>query len=254
MTPADKATACHLPAPGNIHVWRIDLQHPALLDLGKRLLSADEAERARRLRFDEHRQRYMAGRSAMRMLLGKCTGSEPAAIRFHYGTHGKPALAATGSTPAVRFNFSNTDSRALLALAIDRDVGIDLESRQREINVPGLVRHILNDREAVEFYRLPEAARRLALLTIWTRKEAWIKALGAGFSRPLKSFSVSTDPGDSVQVLSMPEKCGEPPTDWTFRLLEAHPDDIATLTARGTDWSCRILDWQPDDHDRSGLS
>lgn len=246
MTPADQATACRLPAAGTIHVWRIDLQHPALLALGDRLLSTDEAERARRFRFDAHRRRFMAGRSAMRLLLGDCTGIEPAAIRFSYGTHGKPALPQTADTPGIRFNFSNTDSRALLAVAIDRDVGIDLENRQREINVPGLVRHILNDSEAAEFDRLPEAIQRQALLTIWTRKEAWIKALGDGFSRPLKSFSVSVDPGDIEQVQPMPEHDGAP-ADWTFRLLEAHPDDIATLTARGTDWSCRCLDWQPAD-------
>lgn len=246
MTPADKATACPLPAPGTIHVWRIGLQHPALLALGERLLTDDEAERARRFHFDEHRLRFMAGRSAMRLLLGRCTGSDPAAIRFHYGTHGKPALPATGNTPSVSFNFTNTDRRALLAVAVDREVGIDLENRHRDINIPGLVRHILTGPEAAEFNRLPEAVRRQALLTIWTRKEAWIKALGAGFSRPLKSFSVSVDPGDIEQVLSMPEQAGAP-ADWTFRLLEAHPDDIATLTARGTDWSCRCLDWQPAD-------
>jgi 4'-phosphopantetheinyl transferase len=248
MTPADKATACPLPAPGNIHVWRIDLQHPALRALGERLLSDDETARARRFQFEPHRQRFMAGRSAMRLLLGRCTGREPAAIRFQYSAHGKPALPQTGSTPPVRFNFSNTDRRALLAVAVDREVGIDLEGREREINVPGLVRHILTGQEAAEFNRLPEAVRRQALLTIWTRKEAWIKALGAGFSRPLKSFSVSVDPGDIEQVLSMPEQAGAP-ADWTFRLLEAHPDDIATLTARGTDWSCRCLDWQPADCD-----
>ena len=122
---------CRLPAAGIIHVWRIDLQHPALLTLGSRLLSADETERARRFHFDEHRRRFMAGRSAMRLLLGDCTGTDPADIRFSYGPYGKPALPETGNPLAIRFNFSNTHSRALLAVATDRDVGIDLESRLR---------------------------------------------------------------------------------------------------------------------------
>jgi 4'-phosphopantetheinyl transferase len=249
MTPAESADACRLPAPGIVHVWRIDLQHPALLSLGNRLLTDDESERAHRFHFDRHRMRFMAGRSAMRLLLGRYVGTDPAAIRFHYGEHGKPALPQNSDTPTVQFNFTNSDNRALLAIASDRIVGIDIESRRRDINIPGLVRHILNDTEAAEFNRLPEAVRHQALLTIWTRKEAWIKALGDGFSRPLKSFSVAVDPDEDTGVLVMPEQPGEQ-LEWTFRLLESHPDDIATLTARGSDWSCRCFDWQPEDGQR----
>ena len=188
----------------------------------------------------------MAGRSAMRLLLGRYTGTDPAAIRFRYGEHGKPALPQGSDTPTVQFNFTNSDNRAMLAVAVDRIVGIDIESLRRDINIPGLVRHILNDTEAAEFHRLPEAVRHQALLTIWTRKEAWIKALGDGFSRPLKSFSVAVDPDEDTGVLVMPEQPDEQ-IEWTFRLLESHPDDIATLTARGTGWSCRCFDWQPED-------
>ena len=246
MTPGDTPTACRLPAPGTIHVWRIDLQHPALLALGERLLTDDESARARRFLYDQHRLRFMAGRSAMRLLLGRCTGSDPAAIRFHYGAHGKPSLPAGSAGPAVRFNFTNSDRRALLAVAVDRDIGIDLESRARDINLPGLVRHILNASEAAEFRALPAAVRHQAILTIWTRKEAWIKALGEGLSRPLKSFSVPVDPGVTEQITAMTEAPGKT-VEWTFRLLDAHPDDIATLTARGADWTCRCLDWQPEE-------
>ena len=115
-------------------------------------------------------------------------GSDPAAIRFHYGAHGKPSLPAGSAGPAVRFNFTNSDRRALLAVAVDRDIGIDLEGRARDINLPGLVRHILNASEAAEFRALPAAVRHQAILTIWTRKEAWIKALGEGLSRLGSAF------------------------------------------------------------------
>jgi 4'-phosphopantetheinyl transferase len=246
MTPGDTPTACRLPAPGTIHVWQIDLQHPALLALGGRRLTDDESARARRFLYDQHRRRFMAGRSAMRLLLGRCSGRDPAAIRFDYGAHGKPSLPAGSTGPAVRFNFTNSDRRALLAVAVDREVGIDLESRGRDINLPGLVRHILNASEAAEFRALPEAVQRQALLTIWTRKEAWIKALGEGLSRSLQSFSVPVDPEVSEQVIPMPEAPGKT-AEWTFLLLDSHPDDIATLTARGTDWTCRCLEWQPEE-------
>jgi 4'-phosphopantetheinyl transferase len=246
MTQPSGATALVPPPPGLIHIWRIDLQHAALLERGVRLLSPDEAQRARRLRFEQHRHRFMAGRSAMRLLLGGYTGRDPAALRFRYGPHGKPALPAGDAAPDIRFNFSNSGRHALLAVAVDRELGIDLENRRREINLPGLVRHILNDAEAGLFERLPEAVRHRAMLTIWTRKEAWIKALGAGFSRPLKSFSVPIDPQVTVQVMAMPEQPGTT-RDWTFRLLDSHPDDIATLVAPGTDWTCRCFDWPPAD-------
>lgn len=241
----EPATRAPLPAVAEIHVWRIDLESPPLTSLGDTLLSADEISRVQQLRFEQHRRLFMAGRSAMRSILGSYTDTAPDTVRFSYGEHGKPHLYTDDVAPPLTFNFSNADGQALLAVAADREVGIDIENLHRDINTAGLVRHILTDAERTSFNKLPEADRKQALLIIWTRKEAWIKALGEGLFRSVKSFAVPYELVSTSLTQRLTDTTGEP-ADWTFLSLNAHPDYLATLTARGTDWSYRCFDWQPD--------
>ena len=225
-------------AAGEIHVWRIRLD--ALADETS-MLSADEQARARRLRSTTRRAQFVTGRTALRRLLGAYAGTRPQALQFAYGPHGKPALPGTG----LAFNFTNSENLALLAIASDREVGIDLEQRNRNIRVELLARHILTAQEAAAFSRVPPARQAATLLATWTRKEAYIKALGDGFSRPLRSFSVTIRADSEPARLELDGQAGSPQR-WTFMPLVPHPDYLAALAAPGTDWTLRCFDWHPD--------
>jgi len=222
-------------AGGEIHVWRIRLDTPVPAAAP---LSADELQRAQRLRDSQKRDHFSAGRAALRNLLGAYTGSQPRAVQFEFGAHGKPFLPDS----PLQFNFSNSGALALLAVCRDREVGIDIEYRDRKISVEPLAAHIFTSEEAASFQQLPEPARHGALLAAWTRKEAYIKALGRGFSLPLKSFSVAVPEDNEPAVLQLQDATGTS-QPWQFVPLAAHPDYLATLAATGTDWTPRCFDW-----------
>jgi len=217
-----------------IHVWRIRLNLPVA---GRSSLSEDELRRAGRLRDEVKRAQFIAGRSAMRTRLGEYTGTRPRELQLDHGPHGKPFLPNN----ALQFNFSNSGGMALLAVSSNREVGIDIEYRDRKISVDSLATHIFTAGELTIFRRLPESERHAALLAAWTRKEAYIKALGRGFSLPLKSFPVAVPADDEPAVLELCDS-GNTPGNWKFVPLTAHPDYIATLTAPGTDWTVRLFD------------
>jgi 4'-phosphopantetheinyl transferase len=229
-----------LPPAHEIHVWRIDLDAAPALPAGGPLLSPDEQARAARLLCEDKRGRFIAGRSVLRVLLARYLGEAPQALTFRYGPHGKPALVTGTSTPTLFFNYSNSDSLGLLAVSTVREVGIDIESRQRRISVTPLARHILSASEAAAFQRLPPMQRKPALLATWTRKEAYVKALGVGLALPLKSFSVAVNDDGTTAVLQLDNGDANLQT-WTFVPLAAHPDYLACLAAPGRDWTPRCF-------------
>jgi 4'-phosphopantetheinyl transferase len=232
-----------LPALDEIHVWRIDLAADFREPATAQLLSPDEHERAGRLLSERNRARFIAGRCTLRRLLGCYLGQAPQTLVFCYGPHGKPALVTGASDAALSFNFSHSEDLALLAVTTDREVGIDIEYRHRDISIAPFARHILCESEAAALQRLPAERHKQALLTAWTRKEAYVKALGEGLARSLKSFSAGIADEDTA-VLRLEDASGEPRT-WKFTSLAVHPDYLACLTAPGSDWTPRCFDWRP---------
>jgi len=240
------ATQQPLPAPDEVHVWRIDLAGGSGLPADPAVLSPDERERAARLLCGRKRARFIAGRSTLRRLLGHYLGAAPQALVFRYGPHGKPALVTGASAATLTFNFSHSEDLALLAVATDREVGIDIEYRHRDISIAPFARHILSENEAAALQRLPAERHKQALLTAWTRKEAYVKALGEGLARSLKSFSAGIA-DDEPAVRRLEDASGEPHT-WTFTPLAVHPDYLACVTAPGSDWTLHCFDWEPASH------
>lgn len=238
--PAAHQTA---PVPGEIHVWRIDLACAASLSR-ESPLSPDEHERAARLLIDDKRIQFIAGRSALRRLLGQYLGVAPEALAFAYGPHGKPGLSGGESAWGLAFNFSNSENLALLAVARAGTVGIDIEHRGRNISVAPFTRHILSESETAKLARLPARRHKHALLAAWTRKEAYLKALGVGLSRPMRGFTTGiADEGETLVCQIEDTDGGLHP--WTFIPLAAHPDYLACVVAPGQGWTVRRLDWDP---------
>lgn len=245
MTAQSWQPAAHQPppAPGEIHVWRIDLAADSGSSTNTAVLSPDERARAARLLCEYKRARFITGRSALRRLLGRYLDEGPEALIFDYGPHGKPALVTEASDAVLTFNFSHSEDLALLAVATERKVGIDIEYRHRDISVAPFARHILSENEAAALQRLPAERHKQALLTAWTRKEAYVKALGEGLARSLKSFSAGIA-DDEPAVRRLEDNNGEPRT-WKFSPLAVHPDYLACLAAPGSDWTPHCFNWQP---------
>jgi 4'-phosphopantetheinyl transferase len=160
-----------------------------------RLLSADEGERAGRFAFERDRRRYVVARARLRQLLGERLGAAPESLRFVYHAHGKPALARCPGQRDLRFNVSHCGEVAAYAFADGREVGVDIEEVRALPDADALAMRFFSPDERAAYLSLPRQARPRGFFNCWTRKEAFVKALGAGLSQPLDAFDVSRAPG-----------------------------------------------------------
>lgn len=222
-----------------VHVWRASLALPAgELERHARILAIDERSRAERFRFPVHRDRFIAGRGIQRRILAGYLGVEPAAIVYHIGKHGKLSVDAT----EVRFNVSNAGDRLLLAVALGREIGVDLEEVRAMPDAAPIARRFFSSVENEAFAAVPPDARDRAFFTCWTRKEAFIKAVGEGLSRPLDSFDVTLRAGEPAQLLCTRRD----PADverWTLREIDVGPGWAAALAVEGGPFSLHAFDW-----------
>ena len=173
-----------------VDIWQIDLDQSAAEDS----LSADERQRAERLRLPLVRRRFVAARVALRRVLSGYTGLEPGALRFDYGPTGKPSLAGFDWP---QFNLSHCDDLALLAISA-LPVGVDVERVRPLDALPQMMQIACSPAERQALRALPESRRLRAFFFTWTRKEALMKAHGAGFKL---AHELSLPVGDAPQTV-----------------------------------------------------
>jgi 4'-phosphopantetheinyl transferase len=227
-----------LDGDGTVHVWRADLAcGDSQLARLESFLDEPELTRARRFHFERDRRNFTAARGILRELLGRYLDCPPASIRFRAGPHGKPGLDE--AAPALQFNLSHSNGRALFAFSINREVGIDLEAGARlGDDWPGLARRIFSVREQEELARQPPESRREAFLNGWTRKEAYLKATGQGLVNGLKEIEVRLDPAQPAAFLSEAIAAR-----WTLIDLRDSPDWAAALVVAGACVHFPVNDW-----------
>lgn len=228
-----------------IHIWAVSLNaSPAQVWALCTLLSPDEQLRASRFRREIHRNRYVAGRAALRQLLGQYLHAEPRSIAFCYGAHGKPSLWSKGSDPPLHFNLAHSEDIALLAVSRKGSLGIDVEALRAMPDRDKLVKQFFSIREVRLFQELPEAERVEAFFKLWTRKEALLKATGDGIGSPLKLVEVTFLPEDRPAFLNLPTAVG-PAVQWTLIHLIPASGFIGALACpfAAPDLQCRA--WHP---------
>jgi 4'-phosphopantetheinyl transferase len=227
-----------------IDVWVAQLetladQYDAFLET----LSADEQQRTERFYFDVHRRRFATGRGVLRSILSRYLGCAPAEVSFGYGEHGKPTLAASHNASGLTFNASGSHELAVYAVTMDRELGVDVEWMEPERSVEKIVERFFAKGERAAFRSVAAEERRRAFFQIWTRKEAYIKALGEGLSRPLNSFELSVGPGAPARVVS-DARIADAAARWGIRDLEPGVGYSGALVATGNDWEVEQREWR----------
>jgi 4'-phosphopantetheinyl transferase len=231
-----------LPA-GEIHVWKVDLNpSPARVEQLGRLLAPDEWERANRFRFDRHRRQYVVGRGALRTLLGAYVGVPPQGVRFTYGPRGKPFLAPDQAGD-LHFNLSNSDEMALVGFVRGLEIGVDLEFMKPMTDLEQIAERFFSVPEREVLRNLPAAQKPEGFFNCWTRKEAYLKAVGEGLAVPLDSFDVTLAPGEPARMLAV-EGDAERATRWSYYHLRPAQDYIGAVAfedPEGREW--RVSTW-----------
>lgn len=188
-------------------------------DASTATLSPDEISRAARFIFCRDRDRYIAGRVRLRAILSLYTGVSPAAIRFRYGPNGRPEI------DGLRFNLSHTGDLALLAVGDGAPLGADIEAL-RPVSLD-VARRYFAPGEVDALMALPWRHRQSAFFRCWTRKEAYLKALGTGLATDLSSFTVTLTPDQPARLTTCAS--GEA-ADWSLHDI-ALPSGLAGAIA-----------------------
>ncbi len=150
-------------------------------------LSPGERERAARFRLEKHRSRFVAARGTLRELIGKYLGCGPESVEFNYGANGKPHLVEA----SLEFNASHSEDYALYAFTLTVPLGVDIEQVRAIASLEAIAQSFFSPAERAELLRISAAGRLEAFFNCWTRKEAFVKAVGDGLSYPLDRFDVS---------------------------------------------------------------
>jgi 4'-phosphopantetheinyl transferase len=125
--------------------------------------------------------------------------SEPNSLVLQAEAKGKPKLIWPANN--ICFNLSHSGGLALLAITENRRVGVDLEIVNPSTEVADLSRRFFAPAEARQILALPPEAQAAAFFACWTRKEAFLKAIGLGLSAPLDGFEVTLGP-DPIRLIS----------------------------------------------------
>ncbi len=168
-----------LPA-GEVHVWWTDIQ-ATQSEACSGVLSVEERERAARYLLEPARLRFTLVRAVLRVLLGRYLALPPDRILLCAGAYGKPALGP-GLAPRIEFNVSHSGGAALLAFAVDRQVGVDIERKRPIVELEAWLSKVFTPRERTRLAALTGRTRIDAFFAAWTRKEALLKASGKGLS------------------------------------------------------------------------
>ena len=207
--------------------WRLGASEPQLARL-IRLLSPDELGRAKRLAFAEHRTRFIVGRARLRQILARYLLMRPEAIRFNYGTHGKPLLSRYRKAPS--FNLTHSGPLAALALSRCGAVGIDLE-QLRPVGAEISLRFFTEGEKAV----LAQLSGRHwldAFYKCWTRKEAVLKADGKGLIGGLAMSDVALASDPISDRLKFPNRKPGSPPRWLLYDLVLDAGFAGTVAVR----------------------
>ena len=226
-----------------LHIWQINRsQSDKTLDALWEFLSDDEKARAERFRFPRDRNRYIAGRGAMRDILSRYVQHAPQALRFYYGLNGKPYLTTEFNSASLYFNLSHSNELALLGVFPAADIGIDIEFAREKFSGKDIAERYFSEFEISELESLPETHKVAGFFNCWTRKEAFIKALGDGLSRPLSQFDVTLKPEAEAKLLRT-EWDTEEAKKWVLQDISVAPKYHAAVAVKAKIKAIQLWHW-----------
>jgi 4'-phosphopantetheinyl transferase len=216
-------------AAGELRLWRVDLHQPEewVERVSASLLTPDERTRGER-GAPEVRRRRLVARAALRIALSRHLACTPASLRFVYGPQGKPALAGDDGVGQLHFNLSRSGDCCVIGVSAAGAIGVDVE---RTVAIPRLeeiAARRFAPSEAAAIMALPGERRVRAFYNCWTRKEAYLKATGAGLTGGLDRVLMTVDERPAILALD-----DDDPGAWGLLALEAGTDLTGAVVARG---------------------
>lgn len=223
-----------------------DVLNEAAVEACAELLSEDERARWQKFQFEAHRREYLTTRALVRTALSHYHPLAPEAWRFKSNTYGKPA---TDPPCGLLFNLSNSPGLVVCSISRGIEVGVDAEPYERAEKIAKVASEAFSQTELSQLQTLCGSERLDRSLSLWTLKEAYIKARGTGLALPLKKFSFLFG-GADVLHLELDPSLEDEAERWQFCLLEHAGHRVALVAERMKDpdlqlWKTRPLRASP---------
>ena len=161
-----------------VHLWRFPLNSKKSLP---DILSSDEKQRAERLRVPDKTSSFVVARTRLRQILGLYLIASPEKLKFDYNEHGKPSLSSP-LRDDISFNLSHSGQWGACVISRRGEVGVDIEAVKRDLDVTALAERFFSEAENQWFKGVSYVRKQRSFYRLWTRKEAWLKGKGGGFS------------------------------------------------------------------------
>jgi 4'-phosphopantetheinyl transferase len=228
-----------------IHIWRIGLVWPDIVESRlKVFLTDEEFHRADGFHFARDQKRFIIRRAVLRRLLASYLGTRAALIHLRPGPYGKPFIREQEEPGGIRFNCSHSGDFGLIAISRGGELGCDVEQHRQLEDAQDLAAACFSESEIKELAKLPQSLKMPGFFNCWTRKEAFVKAIGLGLSFPLNRLSVSLTPGRPATLLDVAEN-PEAIKRWTMISLDVGPDYSAALVFEGRNANLQCFEWSP---------
>ena len=226
-------------ASAAVHVWELGLAvAQSTTTQYSKLLSADEISRAARFHFDRDARRFKVSRGLVRSILAAYTHVPARELRFAYSKHGKPSLIEPAGK--IRFSVSHSVDAAMLAVALDREVGVDIEAMREDVETDRLAERFFSVVERGAIRALPASVRVSAFFRCWTCKEAFLKAQGVGLFRSLGSFDVEVNPDLPAHLVATRPDVDEY-RNWSLHDVKTLPGFAAAVAVEGSVVELKVL-------------
>ncbi len=224
-----------------LHIWQAWL-NDARPHIGHLVtyLTRDEKLRGEQFINSEHRTRFLLAQAILRDVLSHYTHQAPQQMRLSRSSHGKPYLVDSDFT----FNLTHSNECVLIAVTAEHEVGIDVEFLERSRHLDALVRRFFSKEEQRAYFSYTSAAeRRLAFYRGWTRKEAYLKAIGLGLSYPLHQFTVSLAPDEQHALLQVDHSDQSIRSKWTVFSFSVNNHYLASVAVKASIEKLRTHHW-----------
>ena len=237
--------------PTEAHLWLVEpdsIGQPELLRAYERTLAEDELERRDRFRFPEDQHLFLVSHALVRTALSKYVDVPPERWRFVTNEYGRPAIAEPSNVSSLIFNLSHTKGLAACLVALDREVGVDVEDFGRSGDLLGVADRYFSPSEVRDLRALPQDQQWRRFFCYWTLKESYIKAKGKGLTIPLEQFSFDLDRRDGSGIrISFDSRLEDDPAAWQFFLFSyGRRHTVAgSVRQRGAAVSLRVRDTVP---------
>ena len=230
-----------------VHIYfaSVNLSKPYIDTLRKNLID-EESQKAIKFVFEKDRVRYTIARGILREILGSYLSVEPKEVNFSVNKYGKLSIDRKYHQTNLNFNLSHSGDMIVYGVIKDKKIGVDVENIRSTDSCEDIINRFCSGHEICEFNMLPAHIKQRAFFNCWTRKEAYIKALGLGLYYPLEHFSVSLTPGKDAELTY--DKNYDI-SDWSLKEIISNDQYVGAVAVEGKDLDFNIFQWEQGEHE-----